>query len=108
MAFIRKKSSTFKWPVTVESPVDGGRFESETFDAVFKRVGRAEFQRLIDKGDIELIETVLTGWEGITDEGGKELPFNKGNLKEMMDDPYFTRGIITAYLASLEGGKAKN
>ena len=108
MAFIRKKSSTFKWPVTVESPVDGGRFESETFDAVFKRVGRTEFQRLIDKGDIELIETVLTGWEGITDEGGKELPFNKGSLKEMMDDPYFTRGIITAYLASLEGGKAKN
>ena len=88
--------------------VDGGRFESETFDAVFKRIGRSEFQKLIDKGDLDLVETVLTGWEGIADEAGKELPFTKSTLKEMLDDPYFTRGIIAAYLASLEGGKAKN
>jgi hypothetical protein len=108
MAFVRKKSSTFKWPVTVESPVDGGRFENETFDAVFKRIGRSEFQKLIDKGDIELIEAVLQGWEGITDEAGKELPFTKATVKEQLDDPYFTRGIIAAYLASLEGSKAKN
>jgi hypothetical protein len=108
MAFVRKKSATFKWPVTVESPVDGGRFESETFDAVFKRIGRSEFQKLIDKGDLELVEAVLSGWEGIADEAGKEVPFTKGTLKEMLDDPYFTKGIIAAYLASLEGGKAKN
>jgi hypothetical protein len=108
MAFTRKKSSTFKWPVTVEFPVDGGGFETESFDAVFKRIGRAEFTKLVDKGDVELLEAVLEGWEGVKDEAGKDIPFTKAALKDMMDDPCFTKGVITAYLASLEGGKAKN
>lgn len=108
MAFVRKKSSTFKWPVTVEFPVDGGRFESESFDAVFKRIGRKEFQKLLDKGDLDLIEAVLVGWEGVKDESAKDIPFTSAALKDMLDDPCFTKGIITAYLASLEGAKAKN
>lgn len=108
MAFVRKKSSTFKWPVTVEFPVDGGRFETESFDATFKRVGRAEFTKLVDKGDTDLIEAVLEGWEGVKDETGKDIPFTKAALKDMLDDPCFTKGLIKAYLESLEGGKAKN
>lgn len=108
MAFVRKKSSSFKWPVTVEFPVDGGRFETESFDAIFKRIGRKEFQKLIDKGDIDLIESVLEGWEGVKDESDKDIPFTSAALKDMLDDPCFTKGVITAYLASLEGAKAKN
>lgn len=108
MAFIRKKSNTFKWPVTISYPTDGGRYETESFDAVFKRMGRKEFQKVVEKGDNELVETVLKGWEGITDEAGKEIPFSVGELKELMDDPDFHRGVIQAYLASLEGEKAKN
>lgn len=108
MAFVRKKSSTFKWPVTVEFPVDGGRFEAESFDAIFKRVGRIEFTKLVDKGDTDLIEAVLVGWEGVKDEAEKEIPFTKAALKDLLDDPCFTRGLVKAYLESLEGAKAKN
>jgi hypothetical protein len=108
MAFVRKKSSTFKWPVTVEFPVDGGRFEKETFDAVFKRIGRSEFQRLVDKGDTDLIEAVMAGWEGMQDEAGKDIPFTSSTLKEQIEDPYWTRGVIGSYLKSLEGAAAKN
>lgn len=108
MAFIRKKSSSFKWPVTVEFPVDGGRFETEVFDATFKRIGRKEFQRLLDKGDIDLIEAVLEGWEGVKDESEKDIPFSHAALKEQLDDPCFTKGVIKAYLETLEGAKAKN
>lgn len=108
MAFVRKKSSTFKWPVTVEFPVDGGRFEKETFDAVFKRIGRSDFQKLVDKGDTDLIEAVMVGWEGMQDEAGKELAFSPSNLKEQIEDPYWNRGVIGAYLKSLEGASAKN
>lgn len=108
MAFVRKKSSTFKWPVTVEFPVDGGRFESESFDAIFKRIGRKEFQKLLDKGDIDLIEAVLEGWEGVKDESEQDIPFTKAALKEQLDDPCFTRGVIKSYLETLEGAKAKN
>jgi hypothetical protein len=108
MAFVRKKSSSFKWPVTVEFPVDGGRFETESFDAVFKRIGRARFTELVDKGDFDLVEAVLEGWEGVKDEDGKDIPFTKASLEDMLDDPCFTKGLIKAYLESLEGGKAKN
>jgi hypothetical protein len=108
MAFVRKKSSTFKWPVTVDFPVDGGHFETESFDAIFKRIGRSEFAKLVDKGDADLIDRVLAGWEGIKDEDGKDIPYTKAALKDMLDDPYFARGIIKSYLESLEGAKAKN
>lgn len=105
MTFIRKKSTTFKWPVKVNYPVDDGRFETETFDAVFKRVGRSEWTRLVDSGDTELIEAVLVGWSGVTDEAGKEIPFNSRELRSMSDDHCFTRGVIRAYLESLNDEK---
>tara|TARA_E500000081_G_C6112550_1_gene343490 strand:- start:730 stop:1056 length:327 start_codon:yes stop_codon:yes gene_type:complete len=105
MTFIRKKSSTYKWPVKVSYPVDEGRFEVDTFDAVFKRIGRSEFQRLADSGDTELIEAVLVGWEKVADEAGKELPFNSRELRALIEDPCFTRGVIRAYLNSLDDEK---
>lgn len=108
MAFVRKKSSTFKWPVSVQYPTDGGRFETESFDAVFKRLGRKEFQRLVDLGENQLIEAVLKGWEGITDESGKEIPFSHSELNDLLDDPCFIKGLVQSYLSSLEGEKAKN
>lgn len=108
MAFVRKRSGTFKWPVTVEFPVDGGKFEKELFDAIFKRIGRSDFQDLADKGDVDLIEAVLVGWEGMQDEEGDDIPFSHSALKEQLDDPCWTKGVIAAYLKSLEGGATKN
>ena len=84
MAFVRKKVKTFKWPVTVEEPADGGVFYDSSFDAVFKRVPRSEFQKLADKGDLDLLKAVMTGWEGIEDEDGKPLPFSQAAMKEFI------------------------
>lgn len=108
MAFIRKKVKTFKWPVTIEEPADGGVFEESTFDAVFKRVPRSEFQRLADKGDLELLKAVLTGWEGIDDEDGKPVPFSQATMKEFSDDPYWIRGVLKAYTETFEGARLGN
>ena len=101
LAFIRKKVKTFKWPVTVEEPTDGGVFEDSRFDAIFKRVPRSEFQKLADKGDLELLKAVLTGWEGIEDEDGKAVPFSQVTVKEFADDPYWIRGVLKAYTETL-------
>lgn len=107
MAFVRKKVATYKWPVTVETPGDG-RFEKESFTAVFKRLGRSKFSDLVDKGDVELLEAVLDGWEDIKDEDDKAIPCNATTRKEFFDDPYFCRAVVKAYLESLEGAPAKN
>jgi hypothetical protein len=42
------------------------------------------------------------------DESGKDLPFSLSSLKEQLEDPCWTRGVIGAYLKSLEGAAAKN
>jgi len=108
MAFVRKKVKTFKWPVKIEEPADGGVFETSTFDAVFKRVPRSEFQKLADKGDLELLKAVLTGWEGIEDEDGKPVPFSQATMKEFADDPYWIRGVLSAYTETFEGARLGN
>jgi len=108
MAFVRKKVKTFKWPVKVEEPADGGVFETSTFDAVFKRVPRSEFQKLADKGDLDLLKSVLIGWEGIEDEEGKPVPFSQATMKEFADDAYWIRGVLQAYTETFEGAKLGN
>lgn len=108
MAFVRKKVKSFKWPVAVEEPADGGVFETSTFDAVFKRVPRSEFQKLADKGDLELLKVVLIGWEGIDDEDGKPVPFSQTAMKEFADDPYWIRGVLKAYTETFEGARLGN
>ena len=108
MAFVRKKVKTFKWPVTIEEPADGGVLEESTFDAVFKRVPRSEFQKLADKGDLELLKAVLVGWEGIDEEDGKPVPFSLATMKEFADDSYWIRGVLKAYTATFEGARLGN
>jgi hypothetical protein len=108
MAFVRKKVKTFKWPVAIEEPSDGGLFETNTFDATFKRVGRADFVKLSDKSEFELLKAVLTGWDGIEDENGKAVPFSVEAMRELSDDPYWIRGVLKAYTDTFEGAKAGN
>ena len=108
MAFVRKKVKTFKWPVSIEEPADGGTFETTTFDAVFKRVGRNEFLKLSEKSELDLLKAVLTGWDGIDDENGKTVPFSIEALRELSDDPYWIRGVLKAYTDTFEGAKAGN
>lgn len=108
MAFIRKKVKTFKWPVTVEEPTDGGTFEASTFDITFKRLGRKEFSALSEKGDWLLLKAIVMGWEGITDEDNAELPFSIDTLKEFSDDPYWIRGVLKAYTDTFDGARLGN
>jgi hypothetical protein len=107
MAFVLKKVASYKWPVTVEIPSDG-KFEKQTFDAIFKKMSRSAFNDLVDKGDDALVDGILEGWDGITDEDGKELAFSQKAKKELVDDPHVMKAIITAYAESITGAAAKN
>lgn len=108
MSFIAKKVKTFKWPVTIEEPSDGGTFDTSTFDATFKRIGRSAFTKLSEKSEYELLKAVIVGWDGIDDEAGKPIPFSLDGLKEFCDDPYWIRGVLKAYTETFEGAKAGN
>ena len=47
-------------------------------------------------------------FRSIEDEDGKPVPCTAAVRKEFFDDPYFCRGVVKAYLESLEGAPAKN
>jgi hypothetical protein len=108
MAFVLKKVSTYKWPVEVSIPVDGGKFKKETFTAIFKKMSRSAFNELIDEGDDALVDQIIEGWEGIKDEDGEEVPFCAGTKKELFDDPYVLRALIESYTNSITGAAEKN
>ena len=108
MAFVRKKVKIFSWPVSIEEPADGGTFDTATFDAKFKRVGRKEFQKLGEKGELDLLKVIMVGWDGILDEEGKEVPFSLEAMREFSDDPYWIRGVLKAYTETFEGGRQGN
>ena len=109
MAFVRKTVKTFKWPVNVEEPSDGGTFSTSTFDAVFRRVGRAEFARLSNKGDMALLKAILTDWDEMEDEAtNTSIPFSMEAVKEFADDPYWMRGVLKAYTSTFDGAQAGN
>ena len=108
MAFVLKKVASYKWPVSVDVPVDGGKFKKETFTAVFKKISRSGFNELVESGDDALIDEIIEGWEGIKDEDGNELEFSDEAKSVLFDDPYVLRAVITAYTDSITGSQAKN
>ena len=108
MPFVLKKVSSYKWPVAVDVPVDGGKFKKETFTAIFKKMSRSAFNDLVEQGDDALIAEIVEGWEGIKDEDGDDIEYCRETRDQLFDDPYVLRAVVSAYTESLLGAQAKN
>ena len=114
MAFVLKQSNTYRWPVSFETPSDGGRHEKQTFDGEFKRLSQSrirEIGQLIETSEITdaaIATEVLVGWSGINDDSGQEVPFSQVALEQLLEVPMLAASVITAYFASLNGAKRKN
>ena len=114
MAFVLKQSDTYRWPVQVDMPVDGGRHERHTFDGEFKRITQSrvrEMGELIETGDLidsDLVREVLIGWDGVNDEDGNPIKFSQKTLDQLVDVPMLATAISKAFFESLAGAKRKN
>ena len=114
MGFKLDQQGTYKWPVTVEVPVDDGRHDKQKFDGEFKRITQSrirEMGQLIETGDltdVDLVKEVLVGWDGIEDDQGNELKFSQSKLKQLLDVPMVATAIATAFFDSIAGAKRKN
>ena len=126
MAFVLKQSSSYKWPVSFKLPVDGGKFEKQTFDAEFKRLPQArineiqtdvqtrikaaERSELVDTSvtDISIANELIIGWEGVVDGDGDAVTFCEAVKQQLLDIPTVASAIIVAYFDSLAGVKTKN
>lgn len=112
--FVLKQSSSYKWPVKLELPVDGGTFSRYTFDAEFKRLPESRIKdigKAIDANevtDIDMAREVLLGWQGIQDKDGNEFPFSEQNRETLLDISGVGKAVVISFFESLAGAKRKN
>lgn len=111
MAFVLRKGSTYRWPVKFETPADGGKYDKQVFDVEFKRLPDSRIKEVLNNEsakDTEFAREIMTGWAGIKDESGNEVPFSEHALTELFEVPGLAGVIVKTYLESLAGAKAKN
>lgn len=114
MTFKLNLSQTYFTPVVVEIPIDGGRSEKMTFDAEFRRIGRAELDRLMEsagkkkKSDQEVIDEVLVGWKGVKDHNNSDVEFSETSKKAVFDIVQVLPALVKAFFESISGVREKN
>lgn len=111
--FVISQTPTYKWSVSIETPVSPGKREVETFDAEFKRLPQSEIEALVDQlGDTitnrELARTVVVGWGGIVDKDKNEVSYSEEMRDRLLDIPAVANCVVKAWLESLAGAKTKN
>jgi len=109
------ENPTYKWPVTVQVPKDGGKFVPATFTAELKALGQGDIDRAIaaaSNGDdnADILLEVLVGWSGVQDADGTELPYSEEARAKLLDIPYVRRALVAAFFDSItsSGARRKN
>lgn len=83
------QSPTFRWPITVMVPVDGGKHEPATFDVDFVRMPQAEVAAVLSEAsegkitEVQALMRIMRGWHDVVDESGV-LPFCESSLETML------------------------
>ncbi len=108
MAFVLKQSDSYSWPVKVDLPEDG-KFKRHTFEAQFKNIPTSRFQELLDLSqagdinDVDIVREVMTGWSGILDDDGNEMPFVKAKFEELLEVFGIPQAIAQSFVESQTG-----
>lgn len=108
------KDDSYYWPVTVEIPVDGGRYEKAQFEVRFRRVPQTRFEEMMDGAregkisDKEICREVVVGWKSIGDKNGEALDFSETNKELLLEDVLAVRAIALSYIESLSRVRRKN
>lgn len=123
MAFKLQQSATYVWPVKIVLPIDGGKRETHTFDATFRRLPQSRINEIIklaklqERGrldedqeleDQDAAREIMTGWDGVQDDDGKAVPFSEGALTQLLEIPTVAGQIVRAWFGSLAEAKRKN
>ncbi|MGZ6477660.1 MAG: hypothetical protein ACXWQE_00080 [Bdellovibrionales bacterium] len=110
MAFILNKRASYSWPVVFNFPVDGGKYEKQTFDIEFKNLSQSDIKEWLnsDRGDVEFCKFIVVGWKEIYSSQDQQLPFSQEALSDLLEIPKFAKNLAATYLESIDGAKVKN
>lgn len=118
MKFKLTTEHTYWWPVTVRMPDPdrAGATMEFAFNAHFRALPKSEAKALqkrllalsdtgSDEAEAATIRETLTGWdEDVVDDQGRPVRFSLDALDAAMELPWFRRGVLAAYVASLQDG----
>lgn len=104
--------STYKRSITVDVPLDMGKTERSSFVMEFKRLSVTETKELIEEStfksisDEDMLQRYAVSWEGVVDDDGKDLVYNRANLERVLDVPYIRKAIMNAFIEDVFGKEA--
>lgn len=110
------QKDTYTWPVTVEIPTDGGKFEKHGFTAEFRRLPRSEIEALLravteshdPQREADIVDQILLGWNGIVDADGQPVSFSDEARNQVLDIHPVRNCVFQAWVDSLKAGARKN
>ena len=108
--FKLEKKDTFRWPVTVNVPRDGGTFASHQFTAEYKLLEQSKVDALIERfrnDDADFLNEILVGWDGVFDAEGNKLDFNEDSKRQLLEIPYARTALVKTYFDAANGNKVK-
>jgi hypothetical protein len=110
MAFVRKKTKVYSWPVQVKTPSETniGEFDTSEFIGKFKRLSRSELNSFTEESEYKALEKVLVGWENLTEEDGTPIQFSKAELKNFAEDTDFVAGVLDAFKSFYSNAQVGN
>ena len=99
MAFVRKKTKVYSWPVVVKSPSENtpGEFDEFEFKGKFVRLTRTQLDEFEDEDANSALEKILVGWEDVNEEDGTPITFSKTALKDFSEDVDFVKGVLDSF-----------
>ena len=106
MAFVRKTSGTYWWTGPIREPDEEGAMVESEVRLKFKRIGQKEAQKFA--GDVELLKGVIVDWSGFQDETGKDIPFSKKELSDMLNDQFVAISMAQIYFDALQKARTGN
>ena len=110
MAFVRKKTKVYSWPVQVKTPSETniGEFETSEFVGKFRRLSRTELNNFNEETEYKALEKVLVGWDNVNEEDGSPIEFSDKVLKEFAEDIDFVAGVLDAFKKFYSNAQAGN
>jgi len=99
MAFVRKKTKVYPWPVEVKRPSETvpGEFETTKFIGKFARLDRSSLDKFENEDEFSALSKILVGWEDVNEEDDTPITFSKTVLKEFSEDVDFVKGVLDAF-----------
>jgi hypothetical protein len=102
------------WPVKVSIPLDGGKHETCTFDAKFKRLASEDIDALQKRAlaerlsDAQIAAEVMEDFRDVVDRDGNCIPYTPAALKRLLSWPGMGTAVCDAYFGSLKPAAEKN